>query len=234
MYGKNQVSHQFPHADGSLLVNSFWYTLQGEGPDMGSPAVFLRLALCNLRCWFCDTEFDVGERMNVDALADNLLALLHQHDCHLVVITGGEPMLQNLIPLMHRLNAERVRVSIETAGTTMTGNFFLHFNLINNLIVCSPKTPKLCEELLPLIGAFKYIVNDGEIDPEDGLPIVSTQMPGEPSRLFRPIAGVPVFVQPMDVGDPTRNDVNRRLAAAVCMQHGYRLSLQMHKLVGVP
>lgn len=241
MYGKNKVIKSFPSDDGSLKVNSVWYTIQGEGPDAGRPAVFVRLSHCNLRCFFCDTEFESGEVFTLRALAEEIVGLSQAHNCTLVVITGGEPFLQNIIPLVYELNQNGISVSVETAGTvyrTGLDQFFDPFGAIcKNLIVCSPKTKKLYHKVIPLIGALKYVVRVGEISDIDGLPSMSTQKEGAVNAVYRPCSrlseSVPIYVQPMDDVDKEHTQSNMELAAKVCMRYGYRLSLQMHKLVGV-
>ena len=183
MFGQNEVTSPFPKADGSLLVTEVWRTIQGEGPDAGTPAIFVRLSKCNLRCYFCDTEFDKGEWYSVGDLLVKVFKLAVAK-IRLVVLTGGEPLLQNINPFVSGCNANGIRVSVETAGTTVQPGLEYFFGPkahIKNLIVCSPKTPKLNEELLPLIGAFKYIVSPTTVDlAGDGLPSASTQLQDKP------------------------------------------------------
>ncbi|GIG57166.1 7-carboxy-7-deazaguanine synthase [Longispora fulva] len=115
-----------PIGDGGLLVaEGFTPTLQGEGPSAGQVAGFLRLSRCNLDCANCDTpytwdwtRFDAREqsrRIGVDVLLD----WLTRHAPGLVVITGGEPLIQqdNLTPLVRGLVEAGRRVEIETNGT---------------------------------------------------------------------------------------------------------------------
>jgi 7-carboxy-7-deazaguanine synthase len=109
-----------------LLVNEiFGPTFQGEGPSTGQQATFVRLSHCNLTCTWCDTRyswdwehFDIkveSHRMSVDEVAASVLA----HPVPLVVVTGGEPLIQTepLIDLVGRLVAAGRRVEIETNGT---------------------------------------------------------------------------------------------------------------------
>lgn len=237
MYGKNEVTSEFQKDDGSLLVNELFYTIQGEGPDAGRPAVFLRLAKCNLRCFFCDTEFEVGTKYSLKQISTEVLDLVFKNKCKLLVITGGEPLLQNLVPLIALCSWNKIQVSIETAGTTWLDGLDQFFGARvpgRNVLVCSPKTPKIEERLIPLITAYKYIVRTGGVSNEDGLPIQSTQLPGRASEIFRPPAGATVYVQAMDEKDDKINQLNLEMAAAICKMYGYRLSVQMHKLAGLP
>lgn len=235
--------HEVTLRDGSaLLVNDYFPTIQGEGPDAGIPAIFLRLAKCNLRCFFCDTEFDQGSLFTVERLAETLDHDFRGGKARLLVITGGEPFVQNFLPLLRVANEIGYDVSIETAGTLwLVGgqHTFVPWYSVKfppeNRIVCSPKTPKLHPEIIPFIYALKYIIREGEVG-DDGLPIFSTQMNGEPSQIFRDVWRVKdrVFLQPMDEGDPILNAANAKAAAESCMRHGYRLSVQLHKIVGLP
>lgn len=239
MFGKNEVSSKFQYASGSLLVNSVFYTIQGEGPDAGRPAVFVRLSKCNLRCFFCDTEFESGTVHSLAMLWSKVNALIEEHNCNLVVITGGEPLLQNIIPFVEKCNLAGVGVSVETAGTTYLDGLQERFDLVghpNNLIVISPKTPGINKDVLAVAGALKYIVRVGEVDPTDGLPNKSTQKEGEAARIFRPPLDFfrPVYIQPCDEYDAEKNEANAVLAGELCMKHGYRLSVQMHKVCKLP
>lgn len=237
MFGKNQVSGPFNESGERLLVNEVFYTIQGEGPDSGRTAVFVRLSKCNLRCYFCDTEFEKGEEFELSHLVQKIINTT-QPGCKLVVITGGEPLLQNIVPLVEHLNRLGLSCSVETAGVAMLPNLHTVFDpmrsINGNLIVCSPKTPKIHPEIERLVGAWKYVVRRGEGN-EWGLPSMSTQLQGRTSEVFRPIHPVvDIWVQPMDVQDAFDNDDNLKWARDVCLKHGYRLGVQVHKLAEVP
>lgn len=235
MKGTNEVYSQALNDNGDLLVNKLFYTIQGEGPDAGRPAIFLRLARCNLRCTWCDTDFEFEMLWEIARLVDEITALSKKHDCHLLVVTGGEPLLQNIIPLVKRCNENEIAVSIETAGTVTLPKLHWFFSPTNspNKIICSPKTPKLNPELVQLVHSFKYVVGADDINPIDGFPRKDTQRPGYFHLIFRPTADVTksrIFLQPRDDGDPAKNHANLVAAAQACMKHGYRLSVQLHKL----
>ncbi|MET9952774.1 7-carboxy-7-deazaguanine synthase QueE [Streptomyces sp. NPDC006339] len=102
-------------------------TFQGEGPSCGHPAIFIRLSRCNLTCESCDTketwdwsQFKPQEVSTRESVQD-LVAWALQSPVELVVITGGEPLLQqrNLVPLVRRLLDEGRRVEFETNGTVL-------------------------------------------------------------------------------------------------------------------
>lgn len=240
MFGKNAVAKPYPDKDGKLTITEVFETLQGEGPQAGWPSVFVRLTACNLRCWFCDTDFERGREYTVSELLDQISQARARNRSNLVVITGGEPLLQNIIPLVAMLTLYHIRVSIETAGTLYVkgmDQFFGKFGQAHfgHSIVCSPKTPKINPDLEPLITAYKYIVQAGHVD-ADGFPNASTQAQGAPIKLFRPPADseVPIYYQPMDEYEDAKNAANLEAARDLAMTYGRRLSVQMHKLANLP
>src|SRR5215475_12388238 len=98
-----------------LTVNEIFYSIQGESTHAGRPCVFVRLTACDLRCSWCDTPyaFHEGRKMSIDDVA----AAVARHDCDLVEITGGEPLLQeDVYPLMDRLLSSGRSVLLETGG----------------------------------------------------------------------------------------------------------------------
>ena len=230
MFGDNPVRKQELRDDDRLWVQEVFYTLQGEGPFAGQPAVFVRLAGCNLRCFWCDTDFESSTWL------PELHALLREIDerrpahCDLVVITGGEPFRQNIAPLVRILLLRGLRVQIETAGT-----LWLDIPEDDHLfIVCSPKTPELNAEIERRIHAYKYVIADGETDEHDGLPTMATQVRGKRSHIARPRPGAAVYVMPRDDRDDATNRANLRTCARIARQWGYRMTVQLHKLAGLP
>jgi 7-carboxy-7-deazaguanine synthase len=98
-----------------LTINEIFYSIQGESTHAGRPCVFVRLTACDLRCSWCDTEyaFHEGRKMSLD----DVVAAVERHQCDLVEITGGEPLLQeDVYPLMDRLLADGRTVLLETGG----------------------------------------------------------------------------------------------------------------------
>lgn len=239
MFGKNQLLPQVKDDGRVLAVQDIFYTLQGEGPFSGEPAVFVRLAGCNLRCHFCDTDFEsnINNRLEVEAMTAEVM--LTKPDCHLVVLTGGEPLRQNVVPLIDKLIARGYRVQIETAGTVWPDGLEELMQTWDRILtlVCSPKTGKVHKQIVEHCNHWKYIVRADELDPVDGLPAYSTQ--GEfatqmtPLRLFRPQDGY-IWLSPCDDKDEELNARNGLAARDSCLEHGYRLSLQIHKLIGLP
>ncbi|MCA1561014.1 MAG: 7-carboxy-7-deazaguanine synthase QueE [Acidobacteria bacterium] len=99
----------------TLTINEIFHSIQGESTHAGRPCVFVRLTACDLRCSWCDTSyaFHEGRKMSVDEVARQV----GEHDCQLVELTGGEPLLQeHVYPLMERLLADGRTVLLETGG----------------------------------------------------------------------------------------------------------------------
>lgn len=207
-------------------VKEIFYTLQGEGANAGTPAVFLRFAGCNLWsgrekdraravCRFCDTEFvgtdgpGGGKFRTAAALANAVAAQWPPRTpaSRFVVCTGGEPLLQLDRSLIAALHAKGFRIAIETNGTLKPPPGV-------DWICVSPKARA------PLV-----------LKRGDELKLVYPQINAAPER-YEKLAFDHFFLQPMD---GPRRAHNTRLAVAYCKQRPrWRLSLQTHKLIGIP
>jgi 7-carboxy-7-deazaguanine synthase len=213
---------------GDLEVHSVFDTIQGEGPFAGTPAVFVRLAACNIQCPSCDTDYtSKRETLSAAALVSRV-ASAQEWKRKLVVITGGEPLRQPLWLFVRMLLTGGFKVQIETNGTLWQDS--VPFGREGLSVVCSPKTPSLNGALLPHIDAYKYVLHHAHVD-HDGLPTMTLNN----ARPARPPAGFSgdVFVQPEDSVDMIDNMKNLDAAKASCVRHGYRLSLQLHKMLGL-
>jgi 7-carboxy-7-deazaguanine synthase len=209
-------------------VKEIFYTLQGEGAQTGRAAVFLRFAGCNLWtgreqdrvtavCRFCDTEFvgtdgpGGGKFAEPQALADAVAAKWPDEDGvtakRYVVCTGGEPLLQLDAALIDALHAHGFEIAIETNGTLAAPCGI-------DWICVSPK------------GRAPLVQRSG-----DELKLVYPQEDRQPDGLdaleFRHF-----FLQPMD-GPELADNIARTVA--YCLAHPrWRLSMQTHKLAGIP
>lgn len=206
-------------------VKEIFLTLQGEGAQAGRRAVFCRFAGCNLWtgreadrakavCQFCDTDFigtdgeNGGRYQTAEALAAKIESLWGEGGTHrFVVVTGGEPLLQLDEALVAAFHAKGFTIAIETNGT----------------LTPPPGVDWIC------------------VSPKAGAPLVLTQ--GQELKLVFPQHGLApeslgtlafehFFLQPMD-GDNLAK--NTEMAIAYCLGHApWRLSLQTHKLIGIP
>jgi 7-carboxy-7-deazaguanine synthase len=261
MFGTNPIRERVI-SDGNVLeIQEIFDTIQGEGPYAGSPAVFVRLWGCNLRCFFCDTDFESNgtPQQTVDEIVKLVMALQGPRLRPLVVLTGGEPLRQNVLPLIRRLVKLGITVQIETAGTLWLNGLETYIERNQVDIVCSPKTPGINKLISEYCWHWKYIIRQGEneILPDDGLPMMSTQVQGQLQRIYRPdperhdpiardlddnyaeaTPGRPqdtIWLQPCDEPNVKgKNDKNLGLCISLARKFGYRLSLQQHKLLGLP
>jgi 7-carboxy-7-deazaguanine synthase len=207
----------------SYAVKEVFLTLQGEGMQAGRRAVFLRFAGCNLwsgreqdrasaACAFCDTDFvgmdgENGGRYEAEPLAGRVDALWGAGERKLVVITGGEPLLQLDAAQIDALHAPGFAIAVETNGT----------------LAAPEGIDWLC------------------VSPKAGTEIV--QRSGDELKLVWPQQGIDTvafsewdfdhfLVQPMDGAD--REGALRQSIAFVMEHPGWELSLQTHKLIGLP
>ena len=209
----------------SYAVKECFLTLQGEGVQSGSRAVFLRFAGCNLwsgreqdraeaQCNFCDTDFvgtdgeAGGKFADAARLADHVLGIWGEgEDRRLVVITGGEPMLQLDPALVEALHERGFRVAVESNGT------------------------------LPAVSGIDWLC----ISPKAGTDVV--QRSGNELKLVWPQEGIDpaalerwdfgnFLIQPMDCD--AREEALDAAIRLVMDRPQWRLSLQTHKLIGLP
>jgi 7-carboxy-7-deazaguanine synthase len=227
MFGLNYVA-PIEHGDGQMLrivQGSPFPTLQGEGPFVGHPATFIRLHGCPLRCWFCDTKFSDPDDPTVDI--NELIADCVLNKYRLVVITGGEPLRQNIVPLCTKLTKYGFLVQIETAGV----HWLEGLEKVAKIIV-SPKTPVIHHMIRQHATAFKYVISQRDL--HDGyLPITATQPKARPTRLAAPRDGAPVYLSPCDEYDEQQNKLNRELVGKLARQHDVIAGIQLHKLLNL-
>ena len=209
----------------SYAVKEIYVTLQGEGAHTGRRAVFLRFAGCNLwtgreedraraQCTFCDTDFvgmdgpGGGRFADPQALADAVEHAWGPGPANrYVVCTGGEPLLQLDAPLIDMLHARGFEVGVETNGTQAAPPGL-------DWICVSPK------------AATEIVLRQG-----NELKLVYPQPEAQPAR-FEGWAFDHFFLQPMDGPDQA---ANIKAATDYCLTHPkWRLSLQTHKLIGLP
>ncbi len=193
-----------------MTVAEIFYSLQGEGFHVGTPAVFVRFAGCNLRCPFCDT--DCAERYEMSEA--EIVAAIAQYEAKLVVVTGGEPSLQLTASLVEAIHQRGRTVAIETNGT---------HPLPSNVdwITLSPKDLFLGSVATPVLNEVDElkVVYDGTHAPE---PYENIKV-----RHAR-------FLQPCDTGDTLRNQaIIAQTIDYVKANPQWRLSLQTHKLIGI-
>ena len=197
-----------------LVKELFGPTLQGEGAHAGRACVFLRFAACNLACTWCDTDFaaEGATKREADEIVQQLVAL-DRHAARMVVVTGGEPTLQYDEPLAAALHAAGFRVHMESNGTRVPAGAV-------DWLTISPK-PQFHSKSLELVGVAANeikVVVDGTVDD------------ATLARYEARYACEHYFAQPC-AGDPASL---ARTLALVAARPRWRLSLQLHKIVGIP
>jgi len=209
----------------TYAVKEIFYTLQGEGANAGHPAVFCRFAGCNLWsgreedrasaiCQFCDTDFvgtngtAGGKFRTAEALAQKIASFWPAHDnAHrLVVMTGGEPLLQLDAALIAALHSQGFKIAVETNGTVLAPAGI-------DWLCVSPK------------GGSQWIQRQGQelkvVWPQAGLDLAELEAADFANR----------YLQPMD---NAQQSANTQACIDQCMARpAWRLSLQTHKITGI-
>jgi len=193
-------------------LSELFYSIQGEGLLQGLPMVFVRLAGCNLRCNFCDTGYAWGKGRRKDVR--RIVKEIERYSCKRVCITGGEPYLQNLSPLVDTLKQKKYWIAVETNGTIWQ-------ELSIDWVTVSPKKEGTrffrCgydDRFLKVADEFKYVITDikdmGFID-----------------RRIK----VPVILQPVS----NDMEIARKIMKALKKnpQKNWYLRMQLHKIMGI-
>ena len=200
-----------------MRVNEIFYSIQGEGHYTGTPAVFVRLAGCNLNCWFCDTEFHSFTEMS----EDEIVAEASQYPSRYMVITGGEPTLQLTASLTSKLHAIGFYIMLETNGTQP-----LPEGCAVDWITCSPKRPSTNSQSPSLIHPL-------HIQRIDELKVVY-EGGNQDMNLYDAIQAKEYRLQPCHTGDRQKDTFITNQTIDYILAHPkWRLSLQTHKVLGV-
>lgn len=190
-----------------LQLSEIFYSIQGEGLWTGTPAVFVRLAGCNLACDFCDTDYSTKFFATVDDIVAKVREL--GGDCPMVVLTGGEPLAQAETPkLIEALRRDGRRVHVESNGSIFT-------ELPDDVWLCVSPKERADARMAERANEAKLIV-DGRV-PEEHLPLFAAK----PTILLQPEGNA-------------RQNVAIALDYVKSHPGRFRLSLQTHKFIGAP
>jgi len=185
-------------------INEIFYSLQGEGANTGTPAIFIRFSGCNLRCPFCDTEFDSFTEMSVE----EIMGAISMYPSNFVVLTGGEPSLQADNSLIEALHNEDYIVAMETNGTHL-----LPENI--DWVTVSPKE------------GSKIVLKEA-----DEVKVVYIGQNVE--KYADEIEAESYYLQPCSVEKDGKRVDNHEDVIAYCLQNPHwSLSLQTHKLLNI-
>lgn len=203
----------------TLKIVEVFSSLQGEGLRQGEPTIFIRLAGCNLRCSFCDTRkaWPGGKEASIDQIVDKVERLRRRFRAQWVCLTGGEPLLQDVAPLVHALKRRKLKVQLETNGTHPT---HLPFDWIS----VSPKP-----EAYAFAPQYRRLAREVKLIVTKDLKLSTIQK----LRRSFPLK-TPLLLQPQS---NRRWAINRGLKlleeSLSAGLENIRLSLQIHKLVGL-
>ncbi|GHT23036.1 7-carboxy-7-deazaguanine synthase [Bacteroidia bacterium] len=193
----------------NLDVNEIFYSLQGEGGRQGEASIFIRLTGCNLRCTFCDTTFETGTTMTLEEIH----TIIRQYPCLWIVWTGGEPTLQLTDDVLWFFKNRGYKQAVESNGTQRLSPVF-------DYTVVSPKGSNLdyARQINPRVDEVRLPVQKGDELPEiESLP--------EAKRYF---------LSPIFVDNLLATEANIAYCAAKILQRPqWRLSVQIHKFIGI-
>lgn len=230
----------------TLLVNEIFETIQGEGSYTGTPSIFVRLQGCPVGCPWCDTKhtWDVLPEKQVRAdiillkSADSptyfktssnaLLALLDEqgYSANHIVITGGEPCMYDLTELTSKAIAKGFSVQIETSGTYEIKSHADTWVTVSPKINMKAGMPILSQAMQRANEIKHPIAMQKHVDELDAL-LISENMPTRATR-NRDSAQALVYLQPI-----SQQVRATELAVSTCIERNWRLSVQLHKYIGV-
>lgn len=201
-----------PDLECTYNIVEIFHSVQGEGARAGIPHVFVRFGNCNLRCEWCDTDFLSFEEMT----AAQIIREIEKYPCQNVILTGGEPMLNDLWPLRRLFNERGYHISIETNGTIAIDEGLIDW------ICVSPK-----DQLYP----------NTKIKQRTGDELKCVYVGQDLSLYDELVSGFDnLFLQPCYIESESVEWNGRNFAqteSLVKMNPTWRLSLQTHKWMGI-
>lgn len=286
MFGTNEIIGKRHFKDApkdSLFVTSMFFTLQGEGPYAGQPALFIRLAKCNLDCSFCDTFFDDGEWLTFAQIEDKMSETIGSYwtskgqavpawvsyDGELdnfpnivLVMTGGEPLLQeNITKFMQKQLTHFKAVQVESNGIPDT--------VVPEgvTLVCSPKCLEKdgkavkyyapSKTILDRADCLKFVMTAEDTSPYNNVPQWAHDWKAKTGKeiycspmniynsfpqkikLLRAEKGTITMAERSTVDEKinffepgllnmTAIAANHEYVGKYCMDHGFKMNMQMH------
>ncbi|GLX81822.1 7-carboxy-7-deazaguanine synthase QueE [Thalassotalea eurytherma] len=217
-------------------INELFETIQGEGSFTGQPSIFLRLQGCPVGCSWCDTKhtWEINETLlipSTDMLAkrkeddrwanvsvDEILEIFNAQGFQAkhIVITGGEPCMVDLRPLCNALEAKGFSCQVETSGT---------FEILVSESCWVTVSPKV-----NMKGGYEILTSAMQRANEIKHPVATEQHVDDLKALLvkHSIEDTPVYLQPI-----SQKDRATKLAIDTCIENNWRLSVQVHKYIGI-
>lgn len=190
-----------------LTVNEIFYSLQGEGGRQGEASIFIRLTKCNLKCVFCDTDFEHGDEMTLDEISEHI----QQFGCKWIIWTGGEPTIQLKDAHLEHFWKLGYKQAIETNGTRPVSPLI-------DYITCSPKQNfEKIKGYLPTVNEIRMPIEVG-----DSVPDISI-FPKADRYFLSPI---------FDGSEPIKENIDY-CVEQILKNPDWQLSLQIHKLINI-
>jgi organic radical activating enzyme len=212
-----------------LRVSEIFSSIQGEGPSVGTPSVFVRLQGCSVGCAWCDTKYSWDAGRGEELTLESVLHQVKEAGPQNVVVTGGEPLEHPvLVPLVQRLHGLPRRIEIETAGIAAppdlpVDQWNVSLKLAHSGVPLGRRLiPAAIERLRDLGAWFKFVVGD-ERDLDEVLAIQSRHALPSDHILLMPLG--------------MRRQAQQALMPDViswCTRHGFRFSPRLHILVWGP
>lgn len=149
-----------------MKISEIFYSTQGESAELGMPAVFIRTSGCNCSCPYCDSKYaNKGTEMSIEEIITDTCMDTRWSNCNNVIITGGEPFIQDILPLVKELNHHGKKVYVETNGTIFRPELIGHATF-----TVSPKL-KYSKKVLSndymqslykwsQLATFKFVIDD--------------------------------------------------------------------------
>jgi 7-carboxy-7-deazaguanine synthase len=220
----------------TLKINEIFASLQGEGPSLGAPSLFVRLALCNLRCEWCDTRytwdferFDYANEVHPTPVVEVAERIRSARETR-VVVTGGEPLMQQAaLAQLFELIPASTQIEIETNGTLSPDPSLLarvnQWNVSPKLAHAGDSEsrrirPQVLREFQRTERAFlKFVVREASDVRQVQALLAELEWPRER-----------VMLMP-EASTPSEHAARAETLASLCQEHGYRFSPRLHVLL---
>jgi 7-carboxy-7-deazaguanine synthase len=216
-------------ADLSVRVSELFTSIQGEGPSVGTPSVFVRLQGCTVGCAWCDTKYSWDARRGDELTFETLLQRVKDAGAQNVVVTGGEPLEHPaFVPLVSGLSALGLRIEVETAGTQVppgltVDQWNVSLKLTHSGVPVERRLrPEAIERFRDLGAWFKFVVGD-ERDLDEVLAI----------QARHGLASERILLMPLGMLREEQQALMPRVVEW-CRRYGFRFSPRLHILIWGP